>query len=75
VEQQVREALLPDHPTVHLDCVARTHERVQLARPTVHAHTARLDQLVSAAARGDSRPGEVGVQAHEEILSYLSAFS
>jgi hypothetical protein len=38
-------------------------------------HASRLDQLVGAAARGDPRPREVGVQAHAEILIQLSGFS
>ena len=64
VQQQVGKPLLRDGPPVDLDAVAARDERVQLARRTVDAHAARLDQLVCLAPRSDAGPGEVRVQAH-----------
>ena len=46
VQEHVAELLLRNAFPVHLDDVERLHERVQLARLTVHANAAGLDQLV-----------------------------
>ena len=61
-----------DTRTVDLDDVASPHVRVQLARPTVHAHAAAADQLVCPPPRRDTGTREVGVQAHRRILGLVS---
>ena len=64
VEQHVGEPLRYQRPPVELDRVGGLDDRVQLPGPPVHADTARLDQRVGAAARGDAGPCEVGVEPH-----------
>jgi hypothetical protein len=53
---------------VDLDRIGLADERVQFSRPSVHADAAGHDQLVGGAPRGDSRAGQIGVQAHAQIL-------
>ena len=64
VQEQVRERLRRDLAAVDLDPVAGPDEGVELPRLAVDAHAAVLDQRVGAAAGGDARPGEKGVEAH-----------
>ena len=68
VEQDVAQRLLADLPAVDPHDVRRLDERVELPRRAVDRHTAGLDQLVGAAPRGDTGPGEIGVEAHGAIL-------
>ncbi len=68
VEQDVAQPLLADLPAVDPDDVPRLDERVQLAGHAVDRDSAGLDQPVGAASRGDTGPGEIGVQPHEAIL-------
>src|SRR5439155_23811837 len=69
VQQGVREPLGGHLFPVHLDTVAPRDERVQLARLAVHAHAARLDQLVRTAARRDTGAGEISVETHAVIVA------
>ena len=69
VQEDVRERLRGDLGAVDLDAVCALHERRQARHLAVHGHAACADQLLGATARGDARPGEVGVQAHERSLS------
>src|SRR6266540_2388570 len=68
VQQDVGELLGSDPLAVHLDHVATTDVRVQLARSAVHAHAPGLDQLVGGAARGDSGSRQIRVQPHAVII-------
>ena len=68
VEQDVAQRLLADLAAVDPDDVPRLDERVQLAGRAVDRDPAGLDQPVGAASRGDTGPGEIGVQPHEAIL-------
>jgi len=77
VQQHVGQRLELDRLAVELDQVPALDECVQLPRLAVHRHTAGLDQLVGAAARGDAGSGEVGVQSHfrhyrEAVPHYVS---
>ena len=65
VQEDVRERLRGDLGAVDLDAVCALHERRQARHLAVHGHAACADQLLGATARGDARPGEVSVQAHE----------
>ena len=69
VQQDVPQRLLADLPAVDPHDVRRLDERVELARRAVDRHAAGLDQLVGAAPRGDTGPGEIGVEAHGAILA------
>jgi hypothetical protein len=60
----MRDRLLRDLTAVDLDAVGSLDECVQLAGLAVDEHAARLDQLVGAAAGGDSGAGEIGVETH-----------
>ena len=64
VQQHVRERLQLDGLPVDLDAVARGDERVQLSGLSVDSHSPGLDQLVGAAAGGDTRASEVGIESH-----------
>ncbi len=72
VEQHVPERLLPDLAAVDAHDVRGLDERVELARSAVHSHAPGLDQLVRAAARGDTGSSEVGVEAHGCILAAVT---
>src|SRR5207253_10174966 len=69
VEQHVSQPLQGDLFPVDLDAVARVDVRVQLPWKVVDADAAGLDQVVRAAPGGDTRPCEIGVQAHRVIYS------
>ena len=71
VQEHVCEPLPLDARTVDLDDVVPPDHGVQLPRLAVHAHTAVADELVCATTRGDTRSGEVGVEAHRCILASL----
>jgi hypothetical protein len=64
VEQDVGERLGLEQRAVELDPVAGLHERREARKLAVHAHPPGPDELLGAAAGGDSCPRQVGVQAH-----------
>jgi len=68
VQEDVRELLRPHALSVHLDDVALPDDGVQLAGRAVHPHAPRLDQLVRAAPRGDSRASEIRIEPHAVII-------
>jgi hypothetical protein len=68
VEQDVCERLSLDLASVDLDDVVAADDRVQLARPAVHHHSAGEDELVRTAARGDACARQEGVETHVRIL-------
>jgi uncharacterized protein with GYD domain len=69
VQEHVGERLRLDVLAVDLDVVAGRDEGVQLARLTVDGHPPGLDQLVGAAARGDTGTCEVGIESHTRHYS------
>jgi hypothetical protein len=68
VQEDVRERLRRDLGAVHLDHVLPLHEGGEPGNFTVHRDTPGAYELLCSAARGDSGPGEVGVQAHRAIV-------
>ena len=73
VQQHVGELAAAERPPVELDPVARRDERVQPPGLAVDRDPPGLDQLVGAAARGDARPGEPGVQPHRGSVGRRAA--
>ena len=68
VQEDVGERLALDLAAVDLDDVVPTHDRVQLARASVHRHPAGADELVRTPAGSHPGAREEGVEAHSTIL-------
>jgi hypothetical protein len=75
VQQDVGKALRRHLAPIELDSIATPDERVQLTQLPVHSDPPGLDQLVRLTARGHTRAGEIGVQAHPGGLPCRSCAS
>ena len=69
VQEHVGERLGLDPLPVELDHVAALDEGRKARELAVHAHPSGLDQSLGAAARRDSGAGQVGVQAHSQMVT------